>query len=560
MLKKVRISAKLFALIALSIFGIIVMTGFSLSILHQTMIDDRAVKIRNLSEIARDVVVHYYDRSRKGEFDEKTAQHLAKEALRKVRYDKVEYYFIYKTDGTNVLLPTLPEREGKNFYDLQDPNGVYLIRELIKSAQQGGKPAYYVFAKGEKKVLTDKVAAAVLFEPWQWIVGTGIYLDDVDEEFRKTILKLLACFVPILLLVCGGGWYLARNMSAPLKDITSSMNRLASGDKSIVVKYTDHGDEIGDLAGALETFKENAIRVEKLEKDQQAQKARAEEEKRQAVLRMADTFESSVGGVVKQVSSAASQMQSSSESMGATAEEATRQASAVAAASEQASANVQTVAAATEELSSSISEISRQVTRASQIASAAVKEAEQTNVKVQGLAQAANKIGEVVALITDIAEQTNLLALNATIEAARAGDAGKGFAVVASEVKNLANQTAKATDEIGAQIAGIQAATQEAVSAIESITKTISQINEVNSGVASAVEEQGAATQEIARNVEQAAAGTQEVSANIAGVSQAASETGTAAGQILSAADDLSRQSETLRAEVDKFLVSVRAA
>jgi methyl-accepting chemotaxis protein len=188
-----------------------------------------------------------------------------------------------------------------------------------------------------------------------------------------------------------------------------------------------------------------------------------------------------------------------------------------------------------------------------------VSEAEQTNVKVQGLAQAANKIGEVVALITDIAEQTNLLALNATIEAARAGDAGKGFAVVASEVKNLANQTAKATDEIGAQIAGIQAATREAVAAIDSITKTISRINEVNSGVASAVEEQGAATQEIARNVEQAAAGTQEVSSNIGGVSQAANETGAAAGQIHRAAGELSQQSETLRAEVDKFLAGVRA-
>ncbi|WP_316980306.1 methyl-accepting chemotaxis protein [Shumkonia mesophila] len=355
-------------------------------------------------------------------------------------------------------------------------------------------------------------------------------------------------------------FFIGRSVSRPIRELMAAMKLLAAGNLDVALPALERHDEIGEMAGTVQIFKENANEKVRLEAEQEEKDRQAEAEKRAAMLKLADTFEASVGHVVGQVSSAATEMQSSSEAMSATAEETTRQASAVAAASEQASANVETVASAAEELSSSIAEIGRQVTQASQIASAAVSEAEQTNVKVQGLAQAANKIGEVVALITDIAEQTNLLALNATIEAARAGDAGKGFAVVASEVKNLANQTAKATDEIGAQIAGIQSATQEAVSAIDSITKTISQINEVNSGVASAVEEQGAATQEIARNVEQAAAGTQEVSANIGGVSAAANETGTAAGQINKAAGDLSRQSETLRAEVDKFLASVRTA
>ena len=363
-----------------------------------------------------------------------------------------------------------------------------------------------------------------------------------------------------ILLAIALGVLISRSITAPLNQIKAAMQTLAAGDTSVEVPADGRRDEIGEMAATVAVFKENAIAKSRLEAEQKEKDRRAEAEKRAAMENMAGRFEMSVGEVVERVSSAAAEMRSSSEAMSATAEETTRQASAVAAASEQASANVQTVASAAEELSSSISEIGRQVTKASQIASAAVTEAEQTNVKVQGLAAAANKIGEVVALITDIAEQTNLLALNATIEAARAGDAGKGFAVVASEVKNLANQTAKATDEIGAQIAGIQTATREAVAAIAEITKTISKINEVNSGVASAVEEQGAATQEIARNVEQAAAGTQEVSSNIGGVSAAANDTGAAAEQIQAAAGELSQQSEKLRAEVDRFLADVRAA
>ncbi len=385
-------------------------------------------------------------------------------------------------------------------------------------------------------------------------------MQTADEQFETTINMALTISAFALALGALFAWLIASGITRPVSAMTQAMTTLADGNTAVEIPARDNRDEIGFMAKAVQVFKDNAIEKTRLEAEQIEREQQVAEEKRATMQKMASDFEASVGVVVNQVSSAATEMQSSSEAMSATAEETTRQASAVAAASEQASANVQTVASAAEELSSSIDEISRQVTQASQIAGAAVREAEATNVKVQGLATAANKIGEVVALITDIAEQTNLLALNATIEAARAGDAGKGFAVVASEVKNLANQTAKATDEIGAQISGIQSATQEAVSAIESITKTISKINEVNSGVASAVEEQGAATQEIARNVEQAAAGTQEVSANIGGVSQAANDTGAAATQIQSTAADLSRQSETLRAEVDKFLSNVRAA
>jgi methyl-accepting chemotaxis protein len=263
-----------------------------------------------------------------------------------------------------------------------------------------------------------------------------------------------------------------------------------------------------------------------------------------------------VKDVVGIVASAASEMEASAQSMSATAEETNRQSTAVAAASEQAATNVQTVASAAEELSASIREIQQQMATSARIAQQAVEQVDRTDTTVTGLVQAADKIGEVVNLISDIASQTNLLALNATIEAARAGEAGKGFAVVASEVKNLANQTAKATEEIGQQIAAMQTATGDSVQAIRGIGATIKQISEVTTTVASAVEEQGAATQEISRNVQQASAGTQEVSSNITGVSQAATQTGTAAGQVLSAARELAQQGQKLNTEIEAFLRS----
>lgn len=277
-------------------------------------------------------------------------------------------------------------------------------------------------------------------------------------------------------------------------------------------------------------------------------------------LKIADDFEASVKGVVDAVASAATELQASSQSMSATAEETSRQSMTVAAASEEATANVQTVASAAEELSASVQEISRQVSKSVQIAGAAVTEAKKTDATVQGLATAAQKIGDVVKLISDIAGQTNLLALNATIEAARAGEAGKGFAVVASEVKNLANQTARATDEITSQIGAIQSATNEAVEAIRTIAATISEMNQISTAISAAVEEQGATTKEIARNVAQAAEGSANVAETISGVSRAASETGSSAGQVLNASGELSQQAERLRREVDNFLGSVRSA
>jgi len=447
------------------------------------------------------------------------------------------------------------------------------------------------------------------------LTATSDSLTVAFEETRRMLILILVAGV--LVVGAMAFWIAQRGIAKPLQELARIMAVLARGDYSPDVAGRDRQDEVGLMARSVEIFKQNGIEAKRLtaeaeearireeqrQRDEEAreradaeerrrreEQARQAEERRQreaeeterrqaaerqaeqersrieaerlrreALLKLASDFEAAVGGVVNAVASGATEMQATATSMTGIANTTTRQSLSAAAATEQAATNVQTVAAASEELASSIREISNQVATASQIAQGAVVEAQQTDKIVQGLAAAADKIGEVVGLITTIAGQTNLLALNATIEAARAGEAGKGFAVVASEVKNLANQTARATEEIGQQISGVQDATRQAVEAIRNIGGTVGRINEINGSIASAVEEQGAATQEIARNVEQAAAGTQEASSSVSGVKRAADDAGHAANQVLTASGELSTLAEKLRGEVGRFLGQVRA-
>ncbi len=396
------------------------------------------------------------------------------------------------------------------------------------------------------------------FEGVTWAVIGEIDAAEIFAPVTTTRNIILGVGLVALLFAGLVGFFGARSITRPLAALTDVMRVMAGGEYGVTVPATDRKDELGEMAEATEQFREKLIEGRALAVQQAAEQERQIERGKRMEAAVSQ-FDEAIGIVVEGVSSAATELQSTAQAMSATAEETANQSQVVAAAAEEMTQNVQTVASATEELSASISEIGNQVTQSNRIVGDAVLQADTTNQRVRHLAEAAEKIGDVVTLINAIASQTNLLALNATIEAARAGEAGKGFAVVASEVKNLAMQTAKATDEIGGQVRAIQESSQSSADALQGITKVISQVNEITTAISSAVEEQRAATQEISRNVQQAAAGTGEVSSNIVGVTEASQQTSHASHQVLTAAADLARNGATLRQEVETFLHVVRS-
>lgn len=546
-------------MVALSVLGIVAVASIGLSTLRANLLQDRMAKLQDIVTLARQAIDLDYQASKKAGLSDAEALERGRALLRTLRFGKGDYFYAFNPEGVVVSHPN-PKVENKNLYNAPDSDGVFFTRDQIELAAKGGGFVRYRFARPGGTEPMPKISYAIPFKPYNWTIGGGIYLDDVDTIFWQQVRWIGAIVSIALLLVVGMSLLLGRSIVRPITGMTGAMRKIADGDTATVIPAQERRDEVGAMAQSVQVFKDSMIEAGRLRGEQDQVKKKAEAERASLLSKMADDFEHSVRGALDALSGAAVELRATSNGMSGTAEEASRQATKVSAVAEQASANVQTVAAATEELSSSVSEIGRQVAQSTRIAGQAVDEANRTNITVQGLSAAAQKIGDVIQLINDIASQTNLLALNATIEAARAGEAGKGFAVVASEVKSLASQTAKATEEISAQVAAMQDATMEAVQAIQNIGGTIGAINEIATAIAAAIEEQGSATQEIARNVQEAARGTNALSDNIGSVTRAAGETGAAAGQVLISAEDLNKQTATLRTKVDSFLVNIRAA
>lgn len=540
----------------ISLIGIATFAGYDIQL---SMMQDRKEKVQSLTESAYSVIQHFHDEETAGNLTREQAQKRALAAIEFMRYEDSGYFWIHNIDHVMVMHPISKGLEGKNMKGLKDKKGEAFFDKMTRIAQTEGEGfVSYYWPKKKDGEAIHKTSYIKLAKDWGWIVGTGLYTDDVDQAFADLFI-LFALIAGAVLFVSGGlSVLIAKNLSNGLTRFGEQISELAKGNLSVEITGRNRGDEIGDMAKALDVFKGKASEAEDLRQQQEQIREQSERERKSNILTLADALQSQVDEATRNMDDVVGQLSLSADTMQSNAQGTSQQSQSVAMISGQTSQNVQTVAAATEELNASSDEIGRQIEKTSQTAQAAANEAQETNEVIEGLSGAAGKIGEVVNMIQGIAEQTNLLALNATIEAARAGEAGKGFAVVASEVKNLANQTAKATDEVSTQITTIQTETNRAVQAIGGITVTINDMRDSSSAIAAAIEEQNAAIQEISRNIQEAAHGTGEISQHINTVSNDAQDTMASAQDVKSSSNALTQSSQELADTVTRFLDGMR--
>jgi len=553
------LTTKLISLVLIALVGSIAIGGASLWLLRSAMTTDREAEARTAVELIEGAMKRMDGLIRDGKITDADARREIGGVIHSMRYDGSNYLYVMAEDGTIVIHGADPAREGKNAVN-DTASGLYKFTNDALAAIRDRDTGVF-FSKGVVPGTgrtTTKLYYLKRFAPWHLVIGTSVTLDDIDQRFQQQAGILLLFAGVILVLTLVPSWLVARSLARPLSHLAAVMQRLARGDTAVAVTGTARADQIGDMARSIDIFRQNALEKSAMEAERGATATRNAAERQQAMHTLADAFEQEVGTVAERLAVGATDVRRGAETVSGTVDRLRHQALSVSAAAEQASANVQTVAGATEELSASIGEVNSQVVTSTTIARRATDIAIGAETTVQQLAQGAQKIGAVISVINDVAARTNLLALNATIEAARAGDAGKGFAVVATEVKQLAGQTARATEEIRQQIEAMQHTTDETVDAIAAISVVIRQMTEISTTIASAIEQQRAATAEIARNVHEAARGTQDVTSNIAEVSNAAELSGQASTEALDVARELSQQSAVLRQAVEAFLGKVR--
>jgi len=554
------IGKRVFLIVIAAVVGMLVAGTVGVLALRENLLRDRQDKAKEVVVIAHQIIGHYHGLAAKGRLEEREAQEQAKAMLGRLRYGVDDYFWINDTSPTMIVHPNAA-LIGKDMTDFKEKGGQYLFREFVRLATSAGEGFVpYLWPKAAGGPPVAKTSYIKLFKPWGWVVGSGVYLDDVDEIFATKAALIGGIILVVLSVVVVLSVAISRTVTRPIKAMTRAMRQIAGGDLSVEIPVPKIKDEVAEMGAALAVFKDNALEMRRLHAETEQIRLDTESNQRRQLVEMADSLEANVRSAVREVTDGSERIVATAMRMGKKMGTSSEQSMMAADASERTIANIQSLAGAAEKMSATFGETSRHVEQSASIARQAMTDAEATNQQVATLASAADKIGQVVGIINSIASQTNLLALNATIEAARAGEAGRGFAVVATEVKSLAGQTAKATEEIASLVSGIQDSTRRANEAIAQIWRTINSLNEIAGGVSQAIGVQGDITREMTGRVQEILSDASVFSNRFSMVAQTSARSYASAIQVIWRAKDIARPTGSLIGEVTVFLQGLRGA